>query len=170
MVDITVLESPIGPLTLGVRTARVCALFFGDCAHEVRKAAGRWYRTDAVVTTDGQARETAAALRAYFDGDVRALDTIPVELNGTPFQVRVWNALRQVAPGRTASYSDIARAIGAPAAVRAVGAANGANPVSLIVPCHRIVGANGSLTGYGGGLDKKQWLLAHERGGRFREF
>jgi methylated-DNA-[protein]-cysteine S-methyltransferase len=90
------------------------------------------------------------------------LDTIEVEMNGTPFQLRVWQALRGVHAGRTASYSEIARAVGAPAAVRAVGAANGANPIAVVVPCHRIIGANGALTGYGGGLRRKEWLLRHE--------
>jgi methylated-DNA-[protein]-cysteine S-methyltransferase len=83
-------------------------------------------------------------------------------MNGTPFQQRVWRALRMVRAGHTASYSEIARIIGAPAAVRAVGAANGANPVAVVVPCHRIIGSNGTLTGYGGGLRRKEWLLRHE--------
>jgi methylated-DNA-[protein]-cysteine S-methyltransferase len=81
---------------------------------------------------------------------------------GTPFQIRVWNALRSVGVGRTASYTEIANAIGAPTATRAVGAANGANPIAIVVPCHRIIGAAGSLVGYGGGLDRKRWLLEHE--------
>ena len=166
MVELTVLESPVGPLTLGVRAGKACALFFGDSADAVRQAAARWYPSEpAIPARDGAVGEIAAALRAYFSGDVHALDHVGVELNGTPFQRRVWAALRTVGPGETASYRDIARTIGAPAAVRAVGAANGANPVAIIIPCHRIVGANGSLTGYGGGLDRKRWLLAHERGG-----
>ena len=85
-----------------------------------------------------------------------------VELNGTPFQQRVWNALRAIPAGSTLSYSELARRVGAQAAVRAVGAANGANPVALVVPCHRVIGANGTLVGYGGGLPRKRWLLAHE--------
>jgi methylated-DNA-[protein]-cysteine S-methyltransferase len=164
VVEITVLESPIGPLTVATHAARVCALFFGDSVDEVRQAVARWYPTESQVTHGEDAsRETGAALRGYFAGDVHALNNVQVELNGTPFQLRVWNALRRIAPGRTASYRDIAKVIGTPAAVRAVGAANGANPVAIIVPCHRIIGANGSLTGYGGGLDRKRWLLAHER-------
>jgi len=90
------------------------------------------------------------------------LETIEVELTGTPFQQRVWRALRNVHAGHTASYSEIAETIGAATAVRSVGAANGANPVALIVPCHRIIGSNGTLTGYGGGLKRKEWLLRHE--------
>jgi methylated-DNA-[protein]-cysteine S-methyltransferase len=163
VIEVTVFQSPIGPLTIAVHDERVCALFFGDAAEEVRKAAARWYPDDRIAQPGSGSRHVVDVVRAYFDGDVHAIDRLDVELNGTPFQSRVWQALRQVVAGETASYSDVARSIGAPAAVRAVGAANGANPVAIIVPCHRIVGANGNLTGYGGGLDKKRWLLAHER-------
>jgi methylated-DNA-[protein]-cysteine S-methyltransferase len=98
----------------------------------------------------------------YFAGDLDALADIPVNPGGTPFQRSVWSALRRVAPGQTVAYRDLARAIGAPAAVRAVGAANGANPIAIVIPCHRAIGADGSLTGYAGGLERKRWLLAHE--------
>ncbi len=101
-------------------------------------------------------------LTGYFSGDLHALDRLTVDPMGTPFQIRVWNALRSVGVGRTASYTEIANAIGAPTATRAVGAANGANPIAIVVPCHRIIGAAGSLVGYGGGLDRKRWLLEHE--------
>ena len=101
-------------------------------------------------------------LSRYFDGDLASLDEIDVELHGTAFQQRVWNALRTVTVGTTTSYAELARRVGAPAAVRAVGAANGANPVAVVLPCHRIIGSNGSLTGYGGGLERKRWLLHHE--------
>jgi len=104
----------------------------------------------------------AAVLRRYFDGDIHAIDTIGVELNGTPFQKDVWTALRRISAGTTISYSTLARRIGHSSAVRAVGTANGANPVAIVVPCHRVIGADGSLTGYGGGLDRKRWLLSHE--------
>jgi methylated-DNA-[protein]-cysteine S-methyltransferase len=105
---------------------------------------------------------TGDSLDAYLAGDVGALDALRVSLRGTDFQRRVWAALRAIPAGATASYADIARAVGAPRAVRAVGAANGANPVSIIVPCHRVIGRDGTLTGYGGGLPRKAWLLAHE--------
>jgi methylated-DNA-[protein]-cysteine S-methyltransferase len=98
----------------------------------------------------------------YFTGEIGVLDTIPVELNGTPFQKNVWQALRRIPGGSTISYAELAKRIGEPSAVRAVGAANGANPVAVIVPCHRVIGSDGRLTGYGGGLDRKQWLLEHE--------
>ena len=101
-------------------------------------------------------------LRRYFDGDIAVLDDIAVDPVGTPFQRRVWTALRDVRAGTTTSYSELARRIGTPNAVRAVGAANGANPIPIVIPCHRVIGADGRLVGYGGGLDRKRWLLAHE--------
>jgi len=101
-------------------------------------------------------------LSRYFDGECGVIDTVAVELNGTDFQKSVWQALRRIPCGSTISYAELARRIGAPAAVRAVGVANGANPVALVVPCHRVIGSDGSLTGYGGGLDRKRWLLDHE--------
>jgi methylated-DNA-[protein]-cysteine S-methyltransferase len=104
----------------------------------------------------------AKTLARYFDGDVAVLDTMPVAFAGTPFQKKVWNALRRIAGGTTTSYAALAKKIGAPDAVRAVGLANGQNPISLVVPCHRVIGSNGSLTGYGGGLPRKRWLLEHE--------
>lgn len=102
------------------------------------------------------------ALLAYFAGDLTAIDALPVALEGTPFQRTVWRALREIPCGETCSYLDLARRIGNPAAVRAVGLANGANPIGVVIPCHRVIGANGTLTGYGGGLERKRWLLAHE--------
>ncbi len=102
------------------------------------------------------------ALRDYFAGDLTATDTIPVAMHGTPFQRDVWAGLRTIRAGTTLSYGALARQLGRPKAVRAVGLANGANPVAIVVPCHRVIGADGSLTGYGGGLDRKRWLLAHE--------
>lgn len=158
-------ESPVGALTLAARNARVCALWFGPRS-DIAAILERWYPREPLTTVADPAG-AAAALTAYFSGDLGALDDVPVDLHGTPFQRRVWERLRAVGPGTTASYAEIARAIGAPAAVRAVGAANGANPIALIVPCHRIIGSSGALTGYGGGLDRKRWLLSHESGGVF---
>lgn len=103
-----------------------------------------------------------SALKAYFAGDLRAVEALPTATGGTEFQRTVWTALREIPCGQTISYGELARRIGRPAAVRAVGLANGANPVGIVVPCHRVVGANGGLTGYGGGLERKRWLLAHE--------
>lgn len=104
----------------------------------------------------------SSALSAYFAGDLTAIDNLPVHLAGTAFQRAVWTALREIPCGQTRAYRDIAQHIGRPNAVRAVGTANGSNPVGVVVPCHRVVGANGTLTGYGGGLHRKRWLLVHE--------
>jgi methylated-DNA-[protein]-cysteine S-methyltransferase len=103
-----------------------------------------------------------AAIRNYFSGELTVIDDLPVRTAGTPFQQEVWQELRKIPCGTTISYGQLAQRIGRPAAVRAVGMANGSNPVGIIVPCHRVIGANGTLTGYGGGLERKRWLLAHE--------
>ncbi|HVI33923.1 methylated-DNA--[protein]-cysteine S-methyltransferase [Phenylobacterium sp.] len=108
------------------------------------------------------------AFEAYFAGDARALDRTPWKASGTAFQLKVWEALCTIPAGETLSYRGLAERIGRPSAVRAVGLANGANPVAVVVPCHRVIGTNGSLTGYGGGLPRKKWLLSHE-GASFRE-
>lgn len=161
MIGIATLASPIGPLTIAARRERVCLLHFGEEGNVVRSALQRWYPGTAIEPQDDPAG-AATALQAYFAGQLDALDALEVELNGTGFQKRVWEALRQVGAGTTATYAELARAICAPSAVRAVGAANGANPIAVVVPCHRIIGTNGHLTGYGGGLDRKRWLLEHE--------
>ena len=103
------------------------------------------------------------ALDAYFAGDLRAIDAIETATAGTDFQRRVWCALRDIPAGTTESYGALAMRLGCPKATRAVGLANGANPIGLVVPCHRVIGANGTLTGYGGGIERKHWLLTHER-------
>ena len=104
----------------------------------------------------------STAMRRYFKGDIGVLQEVPVATTGTPFQEGVWKALRRIKHGTTISYAELARRIGKPKAIRAAGLANGSNPISIVVPCHRVIGSNGSLTGYGGGLARKQWLLAHE--------
>ena len=96
------------------------------------------------------------------DGDIAVLGKLPVASNGTPFQTSIWRALRKIKDGTTISYAELARRIGKPSAVRAAGLANGQNPISIVVPCHRVIGSDGSLTGYGGGLPRKEWLLRHE--------
>ena len=124
----------------------------------------RQYRHSAFTTEPHPSRSSAArALAAYFDGDVKAIDGLSVAMGGTDLQRRVWSALRDIPAGETISYGVLAARIGQPTAVRAVGHANGANLIDLVVPCHRVVGANRSLTGYGGGLERKRWLLDHER-------
>lgn len=103
-----------------------------------------------------------SAMRRYFKGEIGVLNDLPVATSGTDFQTSIWKALRKIKDGTTISYGELARRIGKPKAVRAAGLANGQNPISIVVPCHRVIGSNGSLTGYGGGLHRKQWLLAHE--------
>ena len=104
----------------------------------------------------------SSAMRRYFDGDLKVIETLPVKTAGTAFQKSVWRALSRIRCGSTISYAELARRIGKPKAVRAVGLANGQNPISIVVPCHRVIGSDGSLTGYGGGLNRKKWLLKHE--------
>ena len=159
MIDISVFNSPIGSLTLGVRNGVLCALCFDDHPKEQKRILSR-YKPEEV--REGENRDVTRLIEAYFDGHLEALTKIEVQPSGTPFQLRVWSQLREIPPGETMAYSELARAIGSPAAVRAVGTANGANPIAVVIPCHRVIGANGSLTGYGGGLERKRWLLAHE--------
>ena len=160
MILVHTFESPIGPLTVAERAARVCLLHFGPDGPGIDAMFDRWYPGEPRARHDLPA--VGGILQRYFSGEVAVLDEVTVELNGTPFQKNVWQALRRIPSGVTISYAELARRIGEPTAVRAVGTANGANPVAVIVPCHRVIGANGKLTGYGGGLDRKQWLLTHE--------
>lgn len=149
---LTFMESPIGRLRLVSDGAHLCGVYMGDeqADHPTQRG------NDVEVL-----REAAAQLRAYFDGKLRVFD-LPLAAQGTPFQQRVWKALRDIPYGTTVSYGALAGRIGRPKASRAVGLANGRNPISIVVPCHRVIGADGSLTGYGGGLPRKRWLLNHE--------
>lgn len=124
----------------------------------------RWFPPHEIVERDVPVIACAREwLRAYFAGTSPDADAIPLDMRGADFERRVWKALRTIPPGDTTSYGAIAKALGSPGASRAVGAANGANPIAIIVPCHRVIGSSGALTGYGGGLDRKTWLLDHER-------
>jgi len=154
--------SPVGDiLVVCDDEGRLLALDFADHEDRMRDLLRRQW--GAVQLQPGPLPPAVgAALDAYFAGDLRALDALPTLARGTPFQAAVWQALRDIPPGETESYGDLARRLGKPGASRAVGLANGANPLALIVPCHRVIGANGRLTGYSGGLPRKQWLLAHE--------
>jgi methylated-DNA-[protein]-cysteine S-methyltransferase len=132
------------------RMLRALRLHYGEGGYGVKKA-----RNPAGLS---------AALSAYFGGELNAIERLKVATGGTPFQNAVWKALRTIPCGETISYAALAERVGRPSAVRAVGHANGDNPISVVVPCHRVIGTNGSLTGYGGGIERKRWLLAHERG------
>ncbi len=150
----TTVPSPIGPLTLARRDGDLVAVRMQDQRH-MAGVEPSWRRDDdrfdGVV---GQLAEYFAGTRTGFD--------VPMELGGTEFQSNVWAALREIPFGETISYAELARRVGRPDAMRAVGQANGRNPLAVVVPCHRVVSADGSLGGYGGGLDRKRWLLDHE--------
>jgi methylated-DNA-[protein]-cysteine S-methyltransferase len=157
------IKSPVGPLTLVCFGDEMVTLAFDD--HEKRAFEALGHRHRDVALREGRvARSVRNAMAAYFEGELDAVDAIRVRTGGTAFQQSVWLRLRSIPAGETTSYSRLARAIGRPAAVRAVGLANGANPIAIVLPCHRVIGENGSLVGYGGGLGRKRWLLAHETG------
>jgi methylated-DNA-[protein]-cysteine S-methyltransferase len=159
------IDTPIGQLALVADDAgRLRVANFTD-GHSRMERLLRSYSTDPLykLVPASNPGGLSRAVRAYFAGDFTAIDGLPVEAGGTAFQSAVWRALCQIPCGETRSYGQIARQIGHPAAVRAVGLANGSNPVGIVVPCHRVIGSDGSLTGYGGGVERKRWLLAHER-------
>lgn len=150
----TLIESPIDSLLLTGNGRYLTGIYMdGDACLRALRQPG-----DEKPEMFAQAIEQ---LDAYFAGQLQDFD-LPLEPSGTAFQKQVWRALRQIPYGQTTSYKAIAEAVGAPRAVRAVGSANGRNPLPVVVPCHRVVGANGKLTGYSGGLGRKEWLLAHE--------
>lgn len=153
----TEVDSPIGKLALRSNGDRLTGLFMDTPSYRAT--------LDRLALTAAQDSdhfsEARAQLAAYFAGELRAF-TIPFHVSGTPFQMLVWTELTKIPYGATISYAQLARAAGNPKAVRAVGAANGRNPLGIIIPCHRVIGADGSLTGYGGGVERKQWLLRHE--------
>jgi len=158
------LDTPTGRL-LVVTDDDGClrAVDWEDHEDRLHQLLRRQYGADTVrFRAASRASAAGCALRAYFDGDTGCLAGLAVATNGTGFQRTVWDALRQIPPGQTVSYGALAARIGRPGAMRAVGLANGANPVSIVVPCHRVIGADGALTGFGGGLERKRWLLAHE--------
>jgi methylated-DNA-[protein]-cysteine S-methyltransferase len=157
-----VVDSPIGPLTLVAADGRLTGLYMEVRGHEPEPAAlGRPAPADP-CELDPVLAAAAGQLDSYFAGQLTEF-SLPLDLEGTAFQRTVWAALRTIGYGETMSYGQLADRIGQPTASRAVGLANGRNPVSIVVPCHRVVGADGSLTGYGGGLDRKRFLLGLEQ-------
>jgi methylated-DNA-[protein]-cysteine S-methyltransferase len=160
-IHIDEIESPIGKIVLAACGGALCALDFRESSQPVTVRLERRYGALQVSNGNGT-RKFRERLVAYFRGETGALDGVAVDPGGTDFQREVWSALRRIPTGSTASYSQIAAAIGRPTAVRAVGLANARNPIALVIPCHRVVGLNGSLTGYAGGLERKRWLLEHE--------
>ncbi len=159
-------ESPLGQMLVVTDAEGVVhALDFADFEPRMRRLMRLRHGIND-LSEGGQTGPVRAALTAYFSGDATALDGLAVETGGTDFQRAVWQALRAIPHGQTRTYGQLAAAIGRPTAVRAVGLANGANAIALIVPCHRVIGRDGTLTGYAGGLERKQWLLELERGER----
>jgi methylated-DNA-[protein]-cysteine S-methyltransferase len=152
----TAVPSPLGELWLTSDGTRLTRLWLGRSPEP---------------ETDGESADAAPfpaareQLRAYFEGRLREFD-LPLAPAGTPFQHRVWRALLEIPYGRTVTYGALAARLGQPGASRAVGLANGRNPIAVVIPCHRVVGAGGALTGYGGGIERKRWLLELEAGGR----
>lgn len=154
--------SPIGPVHLVGDGRALCALELGLPEERLLPLLRARFGPGLTLRA-GDPLGLAGRVRAWFEGDLAAFDGVAVESGGTPFQRRVWAALRRIPPGETTTYGAIAAALGAPRAARAVGLACGRNPIAIAVPCHRVVGADGRLTGYAGGLVRKRWLLEHER-------
>lgn len=158
------LDTPTGRMRIVTdEQGRLRALDWDDHETRMMKLLRRHYGADAVAFREARPSAASRALQAYFDGDLSAIDPLSTATNGTDFQRKVWDALRRIPAGQSISYGRLAAQISRPGASRAVGLANGSNPIAIVVPCHRVIGADASLTGYGGGLDRKRWLLAHER-------
>jgi O-6-methylguanine DNA methyltransferase len=156
-------QCPIGTLLIVTDTAGVLrALDFSDFESRMHRLLQRHYGSYSLAETNGTS-PWCGSLQRYFDGDLRALATIDCATNGTVFQRNTWEALRKIEAGQTRTYGQLAAELGLSNAARAVGLANGSNPIAIVVPCHRLVGANGNLTGYAGGLERKRWLLEHEQ-------
>ena len=158
VLEVEELPTPLGVLLLVSRQDSLYAVEWKDCEARMHRP------LRGATLVPREARSGAhRALERYFTGDVGSIDALAVQPPGTPFQCAVWRALRDIPAGETSTYGALAHRLGRPTAARAVGAANGANPLSVVVPCHRLVGADGALTGYAGGLARKRWLLDHER-------
>jgi methylated-DNA-[protein]-cysteine S-methyltransferase len=155
------LETPVGAVVLAALKGRLVMVDFADNEARYQNILNKRFG-DYTLEPTANPNGLTAALEAYFGGDLSDIHNLPVDSGGTPFQARVWQTLRQIPAGETWSYSQLAQAIEQPNAVRAVGMTNGLNPISLVLPCHRVIGANGQLTGYAGGLKRKQWLLEFE--------
>lgn len=162
------MKTPLGELVLlADESGNLRAIEWADHEDRIHPSLSRRDRS-MQITAESRCNPfgLTAALEAYFAGEIESIQSLPVLTTGTPFQQSVWKALRSIPAGETTSYGSLAKKLGVPAAMRAVGLANGANPISIVIPCHRVIGANGSLTGYGGGLHRKRWLLEHEQRSR----
>ena len=158
------IDSPLGPLHIAASDAGLRRISFGAASPSRRGAPGEASGARRTVL-----EKTRRALDRYFAGEPEEFAGIPLDAGGTEFQRRVWNCLRMIPAGETRSYGDVARAIGRPRAVRAVGSANRVNPLPIVVPCHRVIGSDGALGGYAGKVERKEWLLKHEGARQSRE-
>jgi methylated-DNA-[protein]-cysteine S-methyltransferase len=162
-----IIKTPIGEMLALSSDDGLCALEFVGPKKRLTKLErrlARWFPPHEIVDRESKTiTRTREWLRRYFEGASAEVDGLPLDMRGAAFEKRVWKALLNIPPGSTTSYGAIAKALGSAGASRAVGLANGANPVAIIVPCHRVIGSTGSLTGYGGGLERKTWLIDHER-------
>jgi methylated-DNA-[protein]-cysteine S-methyltransferase len=155
------INSELGHIVVVTDARALCALDFGDCEERMKELLTRRFE-DFVLRHEANPLGVCEKVRAYLAGDLHSLDGVAVNPGGTEFQRTVWSALRTIPVGATRTYGQLAASIGRPAATRAVGLANGRNPVAIVIPCHRVIGSNAALTGYAGGLPRKQWLLRHE--------
>lgn len=162
---LTNVASPIGDVLLVTDDQVLVSLDYKGYEHRMMRLLEKRYGPVNLVESseqDSQIRQLTNSIQAYLAGNLTAIDTIAVNPGGTVFQAKVWQALRSITPGTVISYGELARHLGNPAAVRAIGTTNSLNPISIVLPCHRVIGANGSLTGYAGGIERKRWLLEHE--------
>lgn len=158
------IDTPMGPLWIICdELYRLRAVEWEEHRDRMEQLLGLHYRREGYRRTDVKdPGGLSSKLADYFAGDLEIIDTLPTATAGTPFQREVWKALRAIPCGQVMHYGQLAQALGRPGAARAVGAANGSNPVSIVVPCHRVIGHNGTMTGYAGGVQRKEWLLRHE--------
>ena len=161
-ISYTIVDSPFGRMLVAVTARGICALSLHDLDDHLERELRRDFRQAKIRRDDAAARPAAEAVRRFLSGESGECE-LPLDVRGTPFQIRVWDELRAIRPGTTRSYGEIAERVGRPSAARAVGHAIGSNPVSILIPCHRALGSDGSLTGYRWGLEIKKKLLAFER-------
>jgi len=162
---VATLQTPIGPIEVVTKGLILCGITFEGHGASTRAWMEKRFGEIAIEQHDSLG-EVTDRITAYFAGDIRAVESLPVDTGGTTFQLLVWEALRKIKPGTTASYTEVAKTIGRENAARPVGMATGRNPIPIVIPCHRVIASDGTLGGSGGGLERKKWLLSHEKGQR----
>ncbi len=166
-----VMPSPTGPLLIFVSEKGLCSVEFynPDRRALLQKRLDRWYATPKLIDGENEITNlTTTWLEKYFHGDFTGLEIPPLDIRGTDFELATWQELKNIPIGQTVTYGELAGRVGKPQGARAVGGCVGRNPVAIIIPCHRVIGSDGSLTGFGGGLENKKWLLVHESSQRGR--